>query len=82
MAKKIKLTEVKPEKGSLDLSLQDEKDNQLKNTLRMFAASCDREIQRIKTESAVRIGDSILNEAGACDIFIQSLQELKKNYSI
>lgn len=81
MAKKQpKLTEFTPEPNAVEATPKQLALNEFQQKLKMYAASLDREISRIKTENAVRLGDSVICEASCCDAIVTALQEVKKNY--
>jgi len=77
---KMGITKIRPEKNKLDESTADAKDSETRKQYQMLAASCERELLRIKNESAVRLGDSIINESDACDLVSDVLKKLKAQY--
>lgn len=76
----LSLTKVTPEAGTLSLTPEEQRQKEFAQTMKMFGASCDREIMRIKTENCVRIGDTILNERTACESFVVLLSKLSDKY--
>jgi len=74
------VTDFTPEKTGQPLTPQQEQAAAFRRKLSEFAAACNREYNRIATEHAVRIGDSIIHEAHLCEAISEILEEHEKQY--
>lgn len=69
-----------PEDNLQSKSFADEQAEEFKRKCKMWAASCEVEIDRIERENGVRIGNSILAESYAKSEIISALKKVQEKY--
>lgn len=76
----VDITDLTPETTGQPLTSEQIAADAHRQKLAMFAASCNRERQRIATEHGVRLGDSIIHERGFCEAISEVLAEFEDKY--
>jgi hypothetical protein len=79
-APKISVTEFTPEAHTTIPTREQELIEQQRKKVKGFIASVDRELDRLSVENGVRIGDTVLNEIHAVELFTETLKALREVY--
>lgn len=64
----------------VDPTFESQEAERVQARLKMLAASCEVEIDRIRKENGVRIGNSVINEAFAMDEITKALEKIQTKY--
>lgn len=76
----VALTEHTPDAPVYGKSAEEEAVERFKETLKQYAAGCEAEIDRIKRENAVKVGNTTIPEQFAQVAIIETLEKIRDKY--
>lgn len=77
---KVSVQEFKAEPAAAAPTSEELKLQEYRKKMAEFAASADREIQRIAQTNGVRLGDTVIHEKSLCDAITAALEEHRDQY--